>query len=35
MDRAMLLAEVISQVKELKKKATQATEGLKIPMDSN
>ncbi|KAL3820325.1 hypothetical protein ACJIZ3_006230 [Penstemon smallii] len=35
MDKATLLAEVINQVKQLKKAATQASEGLHIPMDTN
>ncbi|XP_073272159.1 putative transcription factor bHLH107 [Primulina huaijiensis] len=35
MDKAALLAEVISQVKQLKKTATQASEGLHLPMDTD
>ncbi|KAE9607246.1 hypothetical protein Lal_00026068 [Lupinus albus] len=35
MDKATLLAEVISQVKELKKNALEASKGLIIPKDSN
>ncbi|KAL2473681.1 transcription factor bHLH [Forsythia ovata] len=35
MDKATLLAEVISQVKQLKKTAKQASEDLHIPTDSN
>nr|WIE96139.1 basic helix-loop-helix transcription factor [Loropetalum chinense var. rubrum] len=35
MDKATLLAEVISQVKELKKNATEASKGLLIPTDSD
>ncbi|KDP35868.1 hypothetical protein JCGZ_10603 [Jatropha curcas] len=35
MDKATLLAEVISQVKELKKKAIDASKGLLIPMDDD
>ncbi|KAI4368133.1 hypothetical protein MLD38_016727 [Melastoma candidum] len=35
MDKATLLAEVISQVKDLKKKATEASRGLLIPMDTD
>ncbi|KAL7161920.1 hypothetical protein ACSBR2_042408 [Camellia fascicularis] len=35
MDKATLLAEVISQVKQLKKTATESSEGLIIPMDAN
>ncbi|KAL2524251.1 Transcription factor bHLH [Abeliophyllum distichum] len=35
MDKASLLAEVISQVKQLKKTAKQASEDLHIPTDSN
>ncbi|KAI4343017.1 hypothetical protein MLD38_027567 [Melastoma candidum] len=35
MDKATLLAEVISQVKELKKKAAEASRGLLIPTDSD
>ncbi|KAI3466730.1 hypothetical protein Pfo_023393 [Paulownia fortunei] len=34
-DKATLLAEVISQVKQLKTTATQASEGLPIPMDTD
>lgn len=35
MDKATLLAEVIGQVKELKQKATNASKGLLIPMDTD
>ncbi|PIN13048.1 hypothetical protein CDL12_14331 [Handroanthus impetiginosus] len=35
MDKATLLAEVINQVKQLKATATQANEGLHIPMDAD
>lgn len=35
MDKATLLAEVISQVKELKKNAAEASKGLLIPMDAD
>ena len=35
MDKATLLAEVISQVKELKKNAAEASKGLLVPMDSD
>lgn len=35
MDKATLLAEVVSQVKQLKTTATQACEGFHIPMDSD
>lgn len=35
MDKAALLAEVINQVKELKARATQASQGLHIPMDTD
>lgn len=35
MDKATILAEVISQVKELKKNAMEASKGLLIPMDSD
>ncbi|KAG8365529.1 hypothetical protein BUALT_Bualt18G0114600 [Buddleja alternifolia] len=35
MDKATLLAEVINQVKQLRTTATQATEGLHIPMDTD
>ncbi|KAK7319795.1 hypothetical protein RJT34_04520 [Clitoria ternatea] len=35
MDKATLLAEVISQVKELKKNAVEASKGLLIPMDAD
>lgn len=35
MDKATLLAEVISQVKELKKNAVEASKGLLIPMDDD
>lgn len=35
MDKATLLAEVISQVKELKKNAAEASEGLLIPVDDD
>ncbi|KAK4787815.1 hypothetical protein SAY86_011648 [Trapa natans] len=35
MDKATLLAEVINQVKELKRNAVEATKGLLIPMDSD
>ncbi|PSS04837.1 Transcription factor bHLH30 like [Actinidia chinensis var. chinensis] len=35
MDKAALLAEVISQVKQLKKTATETSEGLLIPMDTD
>ncbi|KAF2305306.1 hypothetical protein P3X46_033161 [Hevea brasiliensis] len=35
MDKATLLAEVINQVKELKKNAVEASEGLLIPMDDD
>ncbi|KAL8507139.1 hypothetical protein ACS0TY_017872 [Phlomoides rotata] len=35
MDKAALLAEVISQVKQLKTRATQASEGIHIPMDTD
>ncbi|CAL5440616.1 unnamed protein product [Camellia sinensis] len=35
MDKATLLAEVISQVKQLKKTATESSEGLIIPMDTD
>lgn len=35
MDKATLLGEVISQVKELKKKAVEASKGLLIPTDSD
>ncbi|XP_057947929.1 transcription factor bHLH30-like [Malania oleifera] len=35
MDKATLLAEVISEVKELKKKATEASKDLLIPMDTD
>ncbi|KAL5576553.1 hypothetical protein UlMin_018252 [Ulmus minor] len=35
MDKATLLAEVISQVKKLKKKAAEASRGLLIPMDDD
>lgn len=35
MDKAALLAEVINQVKQLKKIATQASEGLHLPMDTD
>ncbi|KAF5742337.1 transcription factor bHLH30-like [Tripterygium wilfordii] len=35
MDKATLLAEVITQVKELKKNAIDATKGLLIPMDDD
>ncbi|KZV57541.1 hypothetical protein F511_03001 [Dorcoceras hygrometricum] len=34
-DKAALLAEVINQVKQLKKTATQASEGLHLPMDTD
>ncbi|KAL2484083.1 transcription factor bHLH [Forsythia ovata] len=33
MDKAMLLAEVISQVKQLQKNAAQSSEGLNIPLE--
>ncbi|GMP74365.1 hypothetical protein CsSME_00031804 [Camellia sinensis var. sinensis] len=35
MDKATLLAEVISQVKQLKKTATESSKGLIIPMDAD
>ncbi|GFS46284.1 hypothetical protein Acr_00g0101230 [Actinidia rufa] len=35
MDKAALLAEVISQVKQLKKTTTETSEGLLIPMDTD
>ncbi|KAL0363454.1 UNVERIFIED_CONTAM: Transcription factor [Sesamum calycinum] len=35
MDKATLLAQVISEVKQLKKTARRASEGLHIPMDTN
>ena len=35
MDKATLLSEVISQVKELKKNATEASQGLLIPVDDD
>ncbi|XP_073144628.1 transcription factor bHLH30-like [Henckelia pumila] len=35
MDKAALLAEVINQVKQMKKTATQASEGLHLPMDTD
>ncbi|KAI4372001.1 hypothetical protein MLD38_010289 [Melastoma candidum] len=35
MDKATLLAEVIGQIKDLKKKATEASGGLLIPMDAD
>ncbi|XP_073017536.1 transcription factor bHLH30-like [Primulina eburnea] len=35
MDKAALLAQVINQVKQLKKTATEASEGLHLPMDTN
>lgn len=35
MDKATLLAEVINQVKELKKNAIEASKGLLIPMDND
>lgn len=35
MDKATLLAEVVSQVKELKKKAIEASKGLLVPMDAD
>ncbi|KAL7212884.1 hypothetical protein ACSBR2_015557 [Camellia fascicularis] len=35
MDKATLLAEVISQVKQLKKTATESSKGLIIPMDTD
>ncbi|KAK6154767.1 hypothetical protein DH2020_009015 [Rehmannia glutinosa] len=35
MDKATLLAEVISQVKQLKTTAKQASEGLHVPMDTD
>lgn len=35
MDKATILAEVIRQVKELKKNAMEASRGLLIPMDSD
>lgn len=35
MDKATLLAEVVSQVKELKMNATEATTGLLVPMDAD
>ncbi|XP_020202302.1 transcription factor bHLH30 [Cajanus cajan] len=35
MDKATLLAQVISQVKELKKNAVEASKGLLIPMDAD
>lgn len=35
MDKATLLAEVISQVKELKKNAAEASRGILIPMDDD
>ncbi|GFP79710.1 transcription factor bhlh30 [Phtheirospermum japonicum] len=35
MDKATLLAEVISHVKQLKKTAKQATQGLHLPMDTD
>lgn len=35
MDKAALLAEVISQVKELKKNATEASKGFLIPTDTD
>ncbi|XP_061373415.1 transcription factor bHLH30-like [Gastrolobium bilobum] len=35
MDKATLLAEVISQVKELKTKAVEASKGILIPMDAD
>lgn len=35
MDKATLLAEVISQVKELKKNAVEASKGYLIPMDAD
>lgn len=35
MDKATLLAEVISQVKELKKHALEASRGIPIPMDDD
>ncbi|KAF8026354.1 hypothetical protein BT93_F2982 [Corymbia citriodora subsp. variegata] len=35
MDKATLLAEVVNQVKELKKKAIEASKGLLVPMDAD
>ncbi|CAK9148147.1 unnamed protein product [Ilex paraguariensis] len=35
MDKATLLAEVICQVKQMKKAATEASEGLLIPLDAD
>lgn len=35
MDKATLLAEVISQLKELKKKAVETSQGFLIPMDAD
>lgn len=35
MDKATLLAEAITQIKQLRKTASQASEGLHIPMDSD
>ncbi|XP_075513680.1 transcription factor bHLH30-like [Primulina tabacum] len=35
MDKAALLAQVINEVKQLKKTATEASEGLHLPMDTN
>lgn len=35
MDKASLLAEAITQIKQLRESASQASEGLHIPMDSD